>query len=261
VRATKEAGQVRSNHTAQLDFNGGVETPDEFAVLSYTFDTVPTAAGRPYAMRPQSVFGPAGTPHYGVGGFHEFIPVKYTFQQPATLTMFYRDDEVVDIDENTLAIYRWNNERRDWDLLGGVQNTGANTVTTTIDRTGLYTLAPSMPAGTFTYTVQATPSGDAFNPKTIVTYTSTTVAVNTGGAVPDGTMFTVATVDTAADAVPIGSMLTVDEDPIAAGVQVSAHGGVIQFAVEFSGPVDLATAVAFSNRGTALGVQPLPIRP
>jgi len=250
---------VRSNNTAQLDFDGTNETIPEVAVISYTYETRP-AGDRPFAMRPQSVYGPAGQPHYGIGGFHEFYPARHVFAQPATLTIFYEDSEVAALDENSLAIYRWNESRSDWDHLGGTRNLTANTVTVTVDRTGLYTLAPAMPAGKITLAVQSTAGGTPQNPQTISTYTSAPILTNSGEVVRDGSLFTVIGVLPSVDAGPFGKVLTEDADLTTPGIQVRSLNGVIQFVIEYAAADGASIPLVFSNEGTALAIDTIAIR-
>jgi hypothetical protein len=157
------------------------------------------------------------------------------------------------MDKSTLGIYRWNDQREDWDYVGGTNDPVADTITVTVDRLGLYTAAPPMPAGAIALTGQATPSGSGPNAHVTVAYTSTPLAMNTGQPVPDGTLFTVMGVPTGGDAVAIGTVAEADQDPATDGVQVAAHGGVIQFTVDYPFSAGQVSAVAFATGGTAYG--------
>src|SRR6185503_18761541 len=138
-----------SRFTAELAFEGASLGASDIALASFTFAPVagPVAPG---AQRPADVSGRADLPHYGIGGFHHFTPEGVTLTAPATLTFFYKDDEVVGINEASLGIYLWNESSADWDFIGGTVDAAANTITTTVTRLGLYTAAPPMPGRTFT---------------------------------------------------------------------------------------------------------------
>jgi hypothetical protein len=160
-----------------------------------------------------------------------------------------------------MAIYRRNNQRSDWDHLGGVVDAAANTVRVTVDRFGLYTAAPVMPAGFVTFTAESTPGGDLLSPRTTVRYTSSPVRTNTGQVIPDGTRFTVYGADAGNTLAPFGTVTTPDEDPAIDGVQVSSHEGVILFTVDYPAADGLALPFAYSQDGTAISKDALPIRP
>ena len=98
---------------------------------------------------------------------------------------------------------------------------------------------------------------------TTVTVTSTNLRLNNGQPVPDGTMFTVrmSTPDSSSKAVPFGTILSADEDPLTNGVQVSAHSGAIQFTAELPGTSGSASAFAHSVAGTAVGRQAIAYAP
>jgi hypothetical protein len=214
---------------------------------------------RPTASRipdPSSVTGPGDRPHYGVGGFFGFAPDGRSLAAPARLTIRYLDDEVAALDERSLAIYVWNESRRDWDYLGGTVDEANNTVSTDIDRLGLYTAAPAMPAGPIAFAVETAVGGGGGDPATSLTLTSDPIRLNNGALVPDGTLFTVQTVlGQASQLVPFGQVLSVDEDPASEGIQVSSRNGLIQFTAEVPGSAGVVMALAYSTRGTALVTQ------
>jgi hypothetical protein len=205
---------------------------------------------------PSAVTGPGDRPHYGIGGFFGFAPDGRSLAAPARLTIRYLDSEVTALDESSLAIYVWNESRRDWDHVGGTVDEANNTVSVDIDRLGLYTAAPSMPAGPIAFAVETAVAGGAGDPATSLTLTSDPIRLNTGALVPDGTLFTVQTVlGQASQLVPFGQVLSVDEDPATEGIQVSSRNGVIQFAAEVPGSAGVVTALAYSIRGTAFATQ------
>jgi PKD repeat protein len=258
---TVAVNRFRSRNTAEMVFSGANEAPFEASVVSFTYTPVPAGAARPFLMRPASVTGPDTVPHYGIGGFHQFQPADHVFADPATVTVFYKDAEVASFNEATLGIYRWNQTRKDWDYLGGVVDAAANTVTTTVDRMGLYTVAPPMPAGSIVLTPQATPAGSPESPRTIATYVSDPVRTNSGQPIADGTMFTVLAAAPSSDLRPFGTILTADEDPQTPGVQVGAHNGVIEFTIDYPVANGTALVVAAAREGTALAATVMPVRP
>ena len=125
--------RIKSNMTAQMEWQGEGEPAFTPRILSWQY----RAADLPSRFqRPWQRSGPIDALHYGIGGFHQFAPVNQVFVRPATLTFFYRDDEVQWVDERSLAIYRWNDGREDWDYVGGVVNPVANTVTASVESDG-----------------------------------------------------------------------------------------------------------------------------
>ncbi len=133
---------LQSSNTARMRINTTLE-PQGFTagLFSYKFRRL---AGPIRSLRhmPADTAGPDGEPHYGVGGFHQFTAEGYRLAQPTSLTIDYRDEDVVGLDESTFAMYAWNAQTKDWDYLGGVRDAAANTVTITTDTFRLYTLAP-----------------------------------------------------------------------------------------------------------------------
>ena len=251
---------IRSNHTAQLDFSGVGEAPFAPAIASWVWEPATNPTGF-RIQRPADYKGPVDVGHYGVGGFHQFLPKNRTLLHPATLTFFYNDAELNGIDENTLAIYRWNPARVDWDYVGGTRNPGANTVTTTVAQLALYTMAPPLPAGDITLTASWLPSGSDQNPVTTATYTSGALRMNTGAVVPDGTLYTVVGAESTDRFVPFGTVLTPDADPTTPGTQVASAGGTLQFTVVYQGASGDVRPMVFSRAGTALAVATMPLRP
>jgi hypothetical protein len=255
---TSGLNTLRSLFTAQLDFDGTNEPPFDPALVSFHYQPIPG----PVALLqfPWSVTGAADRPHYGIGGFHQFVPDGRILAVPATLTIFYEESEVVGVDKTSLAIYRWDRDQNDWVFIGGVDDPASDTVKATVDRFGLYTAAPPMPGGTITFTAQSTTAGDQFNPHTIVTYTSGPLVMNNGQGVPDGMLYTVAASAPGTIFSPFGTVTSTDQDPATDGTQVSAHGGVIQFTVDYPAAAGSASAIAFSTTGTARGLQTLPLQ-
>jgi hypothetical protein len=244
---------IRSNRTAQLEFSGAGEPSFIPVIASWVWEPGTTETGF-RIQRPGDYRGPVDVGHYGVGGFHQFLPANKVFQNPATLTFFYRDDEIGPIDESQLSIYRWNETTEDWEFLGGTPNPAANTVTVTVDRMGLYTMAPPIPAGTIALSATWTGGGTEQNPTTTETYTSEPLRLNTGAPVPDGTLYTVSGADPSDTFVAYGTVENADADPSTPGTQVASAGGRISFTVTYPAAAGGVRPLAFSKVGTALAV-------
>ena len=238
----------------QIRIDDPLETFD-LELLSFKFDPV-YGPVNPGLQRPWYTNGAADKPHYGLGGFHRFSPEDRVLSIPARLTITYYDDEISDIDENSLAIYRWNEEKLDWDYIGGGVDIENNAVTAPVDRLGLYTVGPAMPAGTIYFTPQMS-EGNVLT----ATFVSDPITMNTGQIVPDGTRFTVHSIVPNTNViVQAGTTVSTDEDSQTDGVQVSSSGGVIQFTVEYRDDelsllAGRVRVVAYSDEGTALADQ------
>jgi hypothetical protein len=254
--------EIRSRHTAALSFNGDNQPglTEGINLSSFSFDALPPGV-RPISHSPADIAWAPDQPHYGIGGYHQFAPDGLVLVNPATLTFFYKIDEVVGIDERTLAIYRWDRDAADWVFLGGTPDPVGHTVSVAVDRLGLYTVGTPMPSGRIVFTAQAQDAGDALNPHTIVTYTSGPLTRNTGQPVPNGTVYTVAGARVGTTYIPFGTVLSTDVDPATAGVQVASAGGVITFVVDYPAASGEAVPIALSREGTAAATSPLAIRP
>jgi hypothetical protein len=249
--------ELKSTKTATLLIDSSRE-PAAFgaALFSWMFRTQdgPVASGR---LLPSDVTGPAGAPHYGVGGFHQFEPLGYTLVAPTPLVIDYKDEDVAGLDESTFAIYRWNFTSGDWELVGGVVDAAANTVTVPITTFGQYTIAPTMPAREIALDFVAGPivgTGEAATRQ--FTVTSGPLVLNTGQPVPDGTLFTVRAVSPGDEFTNFGTILTPDADAGLELVQVASAGGRITFEVSVPQPMELAVpcrVAVYSAVGTAFG--------
>jgi PKD repeat protein len=261
VLAVNQAGHQALNlffspSGVDLVVNGAAE-PEPFTINLLAFKYQPeTAQGAALVRDPSDVTGPLDGAHYGVGGFFNFSPVERPLSAPAPLTIRWEPHEISGFDENSLGIYRWNNERFDWDYLGGTVNPEADSVTVAVDRLGLYTAAPPMPAGRFDFTGTAARTGTESAPTTTMTFTSSPLRLNTGGSIPDGTLFTVRVlVPDSSDPVPFGEITTTDLDPATEGIQVAAENGAVRFSAELPGSVGRAFVLVNAVSGTAVGEQ------
>jgi hypothetical protein len=134
-----------------------------------------------------------------------------------------------------------------------VNDPATNTIRVTIDRLGLFTAAPPMPAGTIALTGPAVRTGSGLSSHVFATYTSAPLRMNNGQPVPDGTLYTVMGVPRGAPFVSFGTVTVADEDPSTDGVQVRSHNGVIQFSVDYPVNTDSVTGAAYATSGTAFG--------
>jgi transglutaminase-like putative cysteine protease len=250
---TQGVNRIRSRRTAELAFDGATAPFANISIASFTYSPVagPVADG---LQRPADITGPADAPHFGIGGFHQFAPKDARLSAPGTLTFFYRDDEVANLSEATLAIYQWNAVTENWDHLGGTVDAAANTVTTTVRTLGLFTLAPPLPASRIGLSSQTSSAGSPQQPATAVAYTSGVIRMNTGLVVPDGTLFTVRVLlPSSAELLPFGTITTADADPLTDGVQVASQGGVIRFNALYPGAFGSVRVLVHAVRGVAVG--------
>jgi hypothetical protein len=211
-------------------------------------------APAPYA--PLDVTGPAGKPHYGVGGFHEFTPRDVSLGAAAALTLAYTDDEVVGVDEQQLRIYRWNDELGDWSLVGGEVHADLNTVTASVIQLGNFTLAPPMPAGPLVWAVAAlTQVGSGPDVKTVARLRTEPLRRNDGQPVAPGTLVHVSLQPDLTLEEPVGGIgriLTADARGDIEGTQVLVGAdGRVEIEVELTGAPDSVRVLSFADVGTA----------
>jgi hypothetical protein len=219
-----------------LEVNAAAEPeaskPFDIDIVGWPYAVLPEGEA-PFAQDPSHVAGRGDLPHNGIGGFFLIGPYDKVLAAPARMEIRYMDEEVAALDENALRIYRWNEARADWDLVGGTPDPANNKVVAQVTRLGLYTAAPHMPAGRPGVTAQVTPPAGQ-DGVTLAAFTSDVIAMNSGGAAPDGTLFTVyTTVANGSRARVVGTVTTTDADPQAPGLQVPVVGGRLQFSGEF----------------------------
>jgi hypothetical protein len=250
--------KIRSRNTAELTFDGATAPFQQVAITSFKYDPVAGPIA-PRLQLPGETNGPADLPHYGVGGFHQFLPKDSQLSAPGTLTFFYKDDEVTNLDESTLGIYSWNAATSNWDFVGGTVDAANNTITTSVRKLGLYTAGPPMPGGRFTFSSRTSIAGTPEERRTAVDYTSSVIRMNTGQVVPDGTLFTLNTLTTqGSDPIGFGTITTTDVDPVRDGIQVRSVGGVIRFSAQYPGAFGAARVLVYSTPGTAVADQIVP---
>jgi len=134
-------------------------------------------------------------------------------------------------------------------------------VTAEIDRLGSYTLAPAMPAGTITWTVEGVTVTDpnTDRARTRVRLQSSALTANTG-AMAGGTLvhiFSLAplSIDSGV-AVLFGDAVTPDLDSATPGVQMIADpDGTLHVEYEYTGVPTAVRIFSFSDLGTATSDQ------
>ena len=245
---------IRTLGSSELHLAGQEDFDAVIGPLAFDFEPILGPVDSSY-YAPWDVAGPAGKPHYGIGGFHTFHPTEHTLTQPATLIIDYHYEEVEGFDEAALAIYRWNEQEYDWDLVGGMPDADSNTVTTQITQLGCYTVAPVMPAGDLTW---ADPVIAHEGENVRVTLTSEQILTNFDSPVPDGTIFHVISelpysIDNGAR-IPFGTIVSPDVLGDVEGIQVAVENGVIQVQAVYPQESSAeARIVVYSDTGTAFG--------
>lgn len=178
---------------------------------------------------------------YGVGGMFQLEPLDTLLVDTAYMTIIYTDSMVIDIDETRLGMYKEDKGNHSWIHLGGVVDTLNNTVTAPITDLSLYTLAPTMPIGTFSLL----PSNDSIYADSISTATITSgiIYYNNTDIVDNGELFTINT--------EAGTIITADVDTEKEGIQVESLNGVISFTIKSSYIAGVPKLSAFSVFGSA----------
>lgn len=251
-------GEISTTHSARLRLRGRADYDRVRDVIGLAYTGV---AGplRPEPYRPAQTEGPTGRPRYGLGGFHYFDPAGATLENPATLVMDYYDDELSGLDEASIRIYRWNDDRNDWDYVGGDLDMATNTVTTTVTGLGTYTLGARMPAGDIAFTVLSAQVSDAGLPSasTVVVLESSVIGQNDGSIAPAGTVIhlrSLAPFGIGGDEQMAFGVITSPDASEMEGVQaVVGDDGRIRLTVELPGVQSAVRLLAFSDAGTALG--------
>jgi len=178
---------------------------------------------------------------YGIGGMYQLEPLDTLLDDTAYMTIIYTDSMVVDVDETRLGMYKEDKANHSWIYMGGIVDTLNNMVTAPITDLALYTLAPTMPIGTFSLV----PSTDSIYADSIstATITSEIIYYNNSDAVDDGELFTINT--------QAGTIIATDVDTETDGIQVEALNGVISFAIKSSYIAGQPKLSAFSVYGSA----------
>lgn len=178
---------------------------------------------------------------YGIGGMFQLEPLDTLLVDTAYMTIIYTDSMVVDIDETRLGMYKEDKGNHSWIHIGGIVDTLNNTVTAPITDLSLYTLAPTMPIGTFSLS----PSNDSIYADSISTATITSgiIYYNNSDTVDNGELFTINTES--------GTIITTDVNTEIEGIQVEAFNGEISFTIKSSYIAGVPKLSVFSVFGSA----------
>lgn len=181
--------------------------------------------------------------HYGIGGFYQFEPYDTLFSDTAFFNIAYDVDEIIGIDEQSLAMYYEDKINKKWIFIGGMVDTINHIVTAPISHLSLFTLAPAMPYGEFS--LIAVPDSIYADSLSVSTILSDTIFRNNHTPVKDGAYFTVMTTH--------GSIISADADNTKEGVQVQAANGKIEFQIRSCNIAGVTQINVFSDEGSAFG--------
>jgi len=255
----------RSHGSALITLASGTDFALVDGIAAYDFDEIPgPVEPRPYLAN--DVQGAAGKPHYGIGGFQAILPTDAELSAPATLVMNYHEDEAAGLDRSTLKLYRMEEASGEWVPVEGVHDQAAMTITASVSKLGLYSIAPPMPAGTIVWSLDGVQRENVGTDEetATATFSAAIPPQNDGAAVPAGTRFHVTSAEPASfsggRAVPYGDVSSPDLDSEAAGTQVVAGAdGRLHLSVKYQGKALLARIISFSDTGTARGDQLIPL--
>ncbi|HNW93230.1 MAG TPA: FlgD immunoglobulin-like domain containing protein [bacterium] len=110
------------NTVTSTDRNGSLYLPPN-ALGSATVVTV---------TRMSAVSDPPAATVTAIGIGYELYPDGTTLAKPGTLTLKWTDAEAVGFDENSFALYGWNNATSAWEKIGGTVNAASNTITAAV---------------------------------------------------------------------------------------------------------------------------------
>lgn len=186
--------------------------------------------------------------HYGIGGFYMFDCEEETWNQEPSLTIKYLDSEVTGINESSLKMF-WEDSLGVWHVLPSSAVPDSNLVRADIPNFATYTLAPSLPQGTFN--MSASPDSIQADGISTTQITSSAIYNNDGSVVSNGTKFTVV--------LNRGEITTPDADLSTMGKQVVVQSGCITFAVQADSiPIPIIASVS-STHGFADGTITIPV--
>ena len=198
---------------------------------------------------------PSRRSRYGVGGFHLLAAndeaLSEALAEPAQLTIRLDANERAEWETDELATYRWDQTAEDWELVGGEPTAADDGLVADIDRLGLYTLAPAMPAGVIAAPALLLPpapapgGGGPGEPVTLL-FGAALPARNNGTAVPDGSLFLVqARQPWASEPGPLCNT--------GAGLEVASSNGALEFSLICPADVGDLRVILSSQQGTAYG--------
>ncbi|MEO0114844.1 MAG: FlgD immunoglobulin-like domain containing protein, partial [candidate division WOR-3 bacterium] len=221
---------------------GAIPPGDSVAIVSWVWQPETTADC--YASKLRKFLQQQAGLTYGIGGFYQLQPEVANVNGKAKLKIAYADSEVVNIDESSLRLYRWNDSLRKWLYVGGVVHPDSNyVVKDSLMLFGLYTLAPAAPSDTFN--LHLDPDSIPANGTSYSNATGGPIRLNTGQIVPDSTLITVTT--------SAGTITTPDADTTIPGIQVLTNNGNISFQIRAPNIATTSTVIARSVEGDAVG--------
>lgn len=255
----------RSHGSALITLASGTDFALVDGIAAYDFDDIPgPVEPRPYLAN--DVQGAADKPHYGIGGFQAILPTDADLSAPATLVMNYHEDEAAGLDRSTLKLYRMEEASGEWVPVEGVHDQAAMTITASVSKLGLYSIAPPMPAGKIVWSLDGVQRENVGTDEetATATFSAAIPPQNDGAAVPAVTRFHVTSAEPASfsggRAVPYGDVSSPDLDSETAGTQVVAGAdGRLHLSVKYQGKALLARIISFSDIGTARGDQMIPL--
>jgi hypothetical protein len=214
-------------------------------MMSFSVKTSPVPVpAEPY--RGNSDLAPASKPRYGIGDFY-LLQATAPLSGAVTLSFRYEDSELDGIDESTLRLYRFTSPSADWTLVPATIDASTNRVTATVTETGLYTLAPRMPAGRLSWQVVSWNGGAG---GTTVTLEASGLRMNDGSALAPGTLVHVQLPALDTDAVTFGT----PDASAQPGYQAAATAdGRVRVTMTIPGAIPWVNIVGFSDLGTAFG--------
>ena len=180
---------------------------------------------------------------FGIGGFYQFEPYGMELVEPSVLTLEYDDEEITGFDESRLGMYWEDKENKKWIYAGGVVDTERNTVTASITKLGVYTLAPAMPYGEFG--LKALPDSIYADGLSVTSVVSDSIFNNDHTLLADGAMFTIG--------LSYGSVVNSDADPQTEGIQLPLQGGKLSFQIRAHDLASIAQVRVASIKGSAFG--------
>jgi len=109
---------------------------------------------------------------------YDIMPKSITSKKPGTLSITYHDTNLVYItDERKLSIFRYNEDQKDWIVIGGTVYIEHNKITTAINQLGRYGLFEDLSDGTQSSIANIdcqprvfSPRGNVYNTKTAISF-------------------------------------------------------------------------------------------
>lgn len=233
--STQIGGLLLSDTTIQKTTTAGAASlviPTDALPIGST--VVADAWDVPPEQRPQDV-----NLFYGLGGVYRFS-ADQPLAGPVTLVLSYQDAEVVGFAESEIAVYQLDDTTNRWQLIPGVLDTNANTVTCTLGQLGTFALSPRMPSGDIEFNLSASVV-PADGTSTVVA-ASVALPMNDRSAANNGWQYTVTTSGM--------ELITPDVNPDLPGTQVGSTAAQIQLtfrAPNAGGVGAFAVASAFGD--------------